>query len=74
MVAERIVLIITRLIDFWISQKIQITTKQLEEINLVERERELILPSDFKEFYSRVNGMVNFYPNEIDEEGFYFIQ
>lgn len=72
MVAERIVLIISRLVDFWISQKIKISTKTLEEIDLVERQRELKLPNDFKEFYSRVNGMGDFYPNEIDEEGFLF--
>jgi hypothetical protein len=72
MVAEKIVLITSKLIDFWRTQKIKILAMPLEEINLVERERELKLPSDFKMFYSMVNGMVDFYPNEIDAEGFLF--
>lgn len=69
---ERIVLIITRLVAFWRSQKIEISTKTIEEIGLVERKLDLKLPDDFKTFYTRVNGMENFYPNEIDEEGFLF--
>lgn len=72
MVIEGIVLIITQLIEFWRSQKIEITTITIDEIGLVEKKLELKLPDDFKSFYSRVNGMVEFYPNEIDEEGFLF--
>jgi hypothetical protein len=30
------------------------------------------LPGDFVEFYLRANGMEDFYPNEMDNEGFLF--
>jgi len=69
---ERIVLTIIRLINHWRNQNIEISNKKLEEIKLIENARSLKLPSDFKELYSRVNGMVNLYPNEMDEEGFLF--
>jgi hypothetical protein len=69
---ESIILTINRLIDFWSSQEIKTTTIQLVEIDLIERELNLKLPSDFKKFYSRANGMLDFYPNEIDKEGFLF--
>lgn len=65
-------LITTKLLDFWRSQKIKISSKPLKEIELIERERNLKLPNDFKEFYSIVNGMIDLYPNEFDEEGFLF--
>jgi SMI1-KNR4 cell-wall len=72
MVEAKNILVINQLIDYWISKKIRISTKSKEEINKIDRERKLQLPNDFKEFYIRVNGMEDLYPNEIDEEGFLF--
>lgn len=69
---ERILLVIDRLISFWRDQNIKITTKTLQEIDLIQKDKVLRLPNDFKELYSKVNGMEDYYPNEIDEEGFLF--
>ena len=69
---EKLVLIINKLLDCWRSQKIKILSRSFQEIELVERELNLKLPNDFKVFYSMVNGMIDLYPNEFDEEGFLF--
>jgi SMI1-KNR4 cell-wall len=69
---KEISLIITQLIEFWQNQKIIILSKTKQEIDNIEKNSPVILPSDFRKLYERVNGMGNFYPNEIDEEGFLF--
>ncbi|UIR56449.1 SMI1/KNR4 family protein [Sphingobacterium sp. SRCM116780] len=69
---KRILLVINQLVEFWKKQNIIIYTKTKQEIDNIEKNNSLILPNDFKEFYERVNGMQNFYPNEIDDEGFLF--
>ncbi|MEO0584737.1 MAG: SMI1/KNR4 family protein [Bacteroidota bacterium] len=72
MVVERIILMIDLLIDFWRNQNIKILAKTPREIDIIERQKAIILPIDFRELYLRVNGMEEFYPNEIDDEGFLF--
>lgn len=60
------------LIAYWKKQGIKITPGTIDEIASVQRSNKLVIPDDFKFFYSRVNGMKNFYPNEVDDEGFLF--
>lgn len=60
------------LIDYWEKQGIKIAPKTIDEIEYIQKNNKLRMPGDFKFFYSRVNGMGNFYPNETDEEGFLF--
>lgn len=72
MAIERILLVLTRLIEFWQKQNITILAKTKQEINQIEKSNFLNLPNDFKEFYQKANGMVMLYPNEFDEEGFLF--
>jgi hypothetical protein len=65
-------LIVSHLIEYWIEQNIPIVTNTDQENESFSENGILKLPKEFKEFYSRVNGMGNFYPNEIDKEGFLF--
>lgn len=60
------------LIKHWKNQNIDIASKSIYEIEKCIKQNRIVLPNDFKELYSVVNGMKNFYPNEIDEEGFLF--
>jgi len=65
-------LIINLLIGYWRKQSIDIIPKSISDIESLVTQNAILLPSDFKELYSKVNGMKNLYPNEMDEEGFLF--
>lgn len=60
---------IDHLIDYWIGQGIDITPIEIETRPW---NGYLTLPSDFRKFYSMVNGMKSYYPNDVDQEGFLF--
>lgn len=64
--------LMNRIIKHWQDQGIEIIPKPLNEIEDFEALNQWSLPNDFKQFYSRVNGMSSYFPNEIDEEGFLF--
>lgn len=63
---------IDRLIEHWQKQSIDIISKSIKEIGVIQREHQFSLPQDFIALYARVNGMQTYYPNEIDNEGFLF--
>ncbi len=63
---------INRLINYWEEQKIKIFPSSVNEIMLFEKKNNIELPYDLIEFYSRVNGMAELYPNYTDEEGYLF--
>jgi hypothetical protein len=60
------------LAEFWEKQHLEIAGAAPEEIITFEISKKCTMPSDFKEFYSRVNGMQSLYPNDTDENGFLF--
>lgn len=62
--------IISRLINFWNRQNILVSAKDYKEIEKLEQRNKLTIPIDFKLFYSKVNGMKEYYPNYTDDEGF----
>ena len=64
--------LMNRLIKHWQDQGIEIIPKPLNEVEDFEALNQWSLPNDFKQFYSRVNGMSSYFPNEIDDEGFLF--
>jgi hypothetical protein len=68
----RMTIVINRLIKHWADQNIPIVPKSIEVIEAIDKDKSLFMSDDFKKFYSCVNGMEAFYPNEIDEEGFLF--
>jgi len=59
---------INHLLMYWESQGIGIIPASPEEITL----QDIILPLDFEFLYSAANGMNQYYPNEMDIEGFLF--
>ncbi|WP_291913985.1 SMI1/KNR4 family protein [Chitinophaga sp. CB10] len=63
---------INRLIDYWTEQGLVINSNSLYDIDAFESRKHIHLPDDFKEYFSRVNGMPSYYPNNIDNEGFLF--
>jgi len=63
---------INRLIDYWKEQGLAITPNSLRSIDAFESKKHIHLPDDFKEYFSMVNGMSSYYPNDIDNEGFLF--
>lgn len=63
---------ISLLITYWEKQGVKITPNTVDQIASIQRSNQILIPDDFKLLYSRVNGMKNFYPNEIDDEGFLF--
>lgn len=63
---------IDQLIEHWRKQDIIVSSKSPLVINTIEKQKSVLIPIDFKEFYSRVNGMESLYPNGSDEEGFLF--
>lgn len=69
---NKIMTAISLLIENWKKQNINITPMSNREIESFIKKTTIPLPNDFKELYSKVNGMKNLYPNEIDEEGFLF--
>lgn len=60
------------LIEFWEKQRLKIVPAKMDEIKAFQKRTGYELPSDFEEFYSQVNGMEGFYPNDIEENGFLF--
>ena len=70
MAIENTILIIDRLIEHWESQDIEINGKSFDDVEDILHADRLLLPSDFKAFYSIVNGMESFYPNDNDNECF----
>jgi len=58
--------------DHLSKQDIPVTCKSMEEIDRFEKNSALLLPDDFRIFYSVLNGMEFLYPNDIDKEGFLF--
>ncbi|TXJ23515.1 MAG: SMI1/KNR4 family protein [Chitinophagaceae bacterium] len=69
---ENITQAVQILIEFWKKQRLKIVPAKLDEIESFQKQKGYKLPSDFEEFYSHVNGMEAFYPNDIDENGFLF--
>jgi len=63
---------IKKVIHFWQAQNIKIAPKAIEEIQYINKTKVLHLLDDFTEFYSRVDGMQDLYPNYTDAEGFLF--
>ena len=60
------------LLSYWKNQGITSKGQSLEKIEQTEKKSGIILPQDFKEFYSCCNGMKTLYPNYTDESGFLF--
>ncbi|SHG97466.1 hypothetical protein SAMN04488109_2706 [Chryseolinea serpens] len=56
--------------EFWKDQGIETVPVSWKETALGPEG--LRLPADFRVFYSKLNGMSNLYPNEMDSEGFLF--
>jgi SMI1 / KNR4 family (SUKH-1) len=63
---------IQTLIQYWKQQGISTLPGNPEKVEDFEKLNSFALPYDFREFYSLVNGMEGFYPNEIDKNGFLF--
>lgn len=63
---------ISQLKKFWRKQKIVFPPNSIEEILHIEFSKSIKLPNDFRQFYMMTNGMGNYYPNEIDNEGYLF--
>ena len=63
---------IQKLKAFWGKEKIVIDSGNKEKVENFKLKRGSDLPSDFKEFYSHINGMDKYYPNYSDENGFLF--
>ena len=70
MAIENTILIIDRLIEHLENQNIEINGKSFDDVEDILLADRLLLPADFKSFYSIVNGMESFYPNDTDDEGF----
>ena len=69
---ENLSLMISQLIVYWKKQNITISSMTFQEVTFIEKYNFLKLPNDFKELYTRANGMDKFYLDEFDEEGFLF--
>lgn len=63
---------LTELIKFWGKQGILTSSNSKQDIDEFQKSNNIHLPQDFVDFYSELNGMEIFYPNESDEEGFLF--
>lgn len=63
----------TRLIDHWTTQGLKIATGAIEqEVLSFESQNRAILPQDFRDYFLKVNGMVQDFQNSCDPEGFAF--
>lgn len=60
------------LVEHWERQNIRISTADNQIMKRFDKSKNVHLPYDFIELYSRVNGMEDLYPNYTDEEGFLF--
>ena len=69
---KKVLLVVEPLMKYWRKQNIDIIPKSVSDIEIWMSEKGIFLPGDFKELYSKANGMKNFYPNRMDEEGFLF--
>jgi len=65
-------LMIDLLVAYWRKQGIDIVPKSMIDIENWTIQNSIVLPTDFKALYSKVNGMTSLYPNEMDEEDFLF--
>ena len=64
--------VIRQLEQFWRKRKIVSPPNDIQEILYFEFSKSVLLPYDFRCLYMMTNGMVNLYPNEMDDEGFLF--
>jgi SMI1 / KNR4 family (SUKH-1) len=55
---------------FWEKQKLKIAPGKLDKFEVFETRNGYKLPNDFREFYSKINGMEALYPNYTDDNGF----
>lgn len=58
------------LTTFWDNQQLKFEHGSKEKTERFEKLKGFELPSDFKEFYSLINGMEKLYPNDMDSNGF----
>ena len=72
MASKSLTLSIHLLSERWITQRVVNPSTINPDSNLIVQKGSDHLPDDFIQFYSTVNGMQDFYPNEMDEEGFLF--
>jgi hypothetical protein len=63
---------IDKLIKYWNDQGIHSIGNSVYEIINFEISKGIQLPEDFKKLYSYTNGMVDLFPNYMDQEGFLF--
>jgi hypothetical protein len=63
---------VKRLEQFWQKQKIVSPPNDIQEILNFEFSKCIQMPDDFRRLFIMTNGMVNLYPNEMDDEGFLF--
>jgi SMI1 / KNR4 family (SUKH-1) len=63
---------IENLTSYWKKQDIVVNPKPMNEIDNFQKKKKCLLPNDFQQFYSIVNGMGECYPNDMDKEGFLF--
>jgi hypothetical protein len=64
--------ILDELVQYWENQSIKISGLTKEKIKNIEKDKGITLPLDFVNFYRKVNGMEDLYPNWHDKEGFLF--
>jgi hypothetical protein len=64
--------VLARLVAHWNTEKISGKAKSFLEIERFEKDNKVKLPSEFREYFTIVNGMENLYPNYSDSEGFLF--
>lgn len=63
---------IKQLGQFWRKQKILSPPNDIQEILHFEFSKSVRLPDDFRHLFMLTNGMVNLFPNDMDDEGFLF--
>jgi hypothetical protein len=69
---EKLLTKINDIIVFFEKQNIPIEAIACQELNKIKRNIGLDLPLDFEQFYLKINGMGEFYPNYMDINGFLF--
>ena len=61
------------LIEYWLAGNVTISKgNKLEQIEVVEKNLNIHLPGDLKEYFGDFNGMQELYPNYTDSNGFLF--
>lgn len=69
---EMMRLSIGALIEYWKKQKFKIIPISMEKITSLENEKGMIIPKDFVDLYTHVNGMRTHYAYDMDKNGFFF--